>query len=104
MSDMTTNRHRVRIDGDILLTLDDEIVTIATPRFSPGIFFVHVELLEVHVVPKGEDWKVALKTTGVSIPFQVLPFKVRAAQIPAFTAFVDSVKAAKELSLRDVAS
>ena len=56
MSGMTTNRHRVRIDGDILLTLDGDIVTIATPRFAPGIFFAHAELLEVHVVPKGEDW------------------------------------------------
>lgn len=101
MGVMTANRHHVRIDGDILLTLDDDIVTIATPRFDPGIFFVHVELLEVHVVPKGADWKVKLKTTGVSIPFQVLPFTVSAGQIPAFTAFVDRAKAAKELSLRE---
>ena len=100
MSVMTTNRHRVRIDGDILLTLDGDIVTIATPRFAPGIFFVHAELLEVHVVPKGEDWKVRLQTTGVSIPFQVLPFRVPAAQIPAFTAFVDRAKEARERSLR----
>ncbi|WP_145982245.1 hypothetical protein [Rhodococcus sp. MTM3W5.2] len=101
---MTTNRHRVRIDGDILLTLDGDIVTIATPRYEPGIFFVHAELMEVHVVPKGEDWKVKLKTTGVTVPFQVLPFTVPAAQIPAFTAFVDRAKEARERSLRETSS
>ncbi|MFZ2176906.1 MAG: hypothetical protein WAW17_23290 [Rhodococcus sp. (in: high G+C Gram-positive bacteria)] len=101
---MTPNRYRVRIDGDVLLTLDDEIVTITTPRYEPGIFFVHVELLEVHIVPSGVDWKVKLKTTGVSIPFQVLPFTVPAAQIPAFTAFVDHAKDAKERSLEDAVS
>jgi hypothetical protein len=99
---MATDSIRVRIDGDLLFSLDGDIVSLATPRFDPGIFFWHVELLEAEVKPaKNGDWKVSFTATGVSIPFQRTNFTVSVAEIPAFTAFIERAKAARERSRAD---
>jgi hypothetical protein len=98
---MVSDSCRVRIDGNLLFTLSDDIVSLATPRFDPGILFWHVELLEAEVTPKNGDWKVQLRSSGVSLPFQRVNFTVPAAEIPAFTAFIERAKAARERSLAD---
>ena len=92
---------RLRVSDRMLLILDRDIVTLVTPDYDPGIFFVHVELMEVHVVPKRDRWKVTVKTTGVSRPFQALPFDVPNERIPAFEEFVAEARRARERSLAD---
>jgi hypothetical protein len=101
---MVSDSCRVRIDGNLLFALSDDIVSLATPRFDPGLLFWHVELLEAEVRPgKDGDWKVQFRATGVSLPFQRVNFTVPAAEVPAFTAFIGRAKAARDRSLAEPA-
>lgn len=96
-----TGRLRLRVSDSLLLILDRDVVTIVTPEYEPGIFFVHVELMEVHVVPKRDRWRVTIRTRGVSRPFQVLPFDVPADRIAAFEEFIAEARRAREASLAE---
>jgi hypothetical protein len=93
---VSTERARLRL-GDVLVSLDGDLVTVVAPQWEPGIFFKHVERLDVEV---GEPDRhgtrvVVLGTSGGPVPWEVLRLSVPVDRYAEWCGLLRSVESAR---------
>ncbi len=91
--------YRVRIEDDLIMTLDGHLVTVATARWAPGTFVYDVAFLSVEVKEKRNEYSIVMSGIGQSINFQVLPFKLTEEKYQVFARFIAAAVAARDAAL-----
>lgn len=83
---------RLALAGDLHLTRTGHLVTVATSRWEPGIFFYDVEYLTVDVRSKGAGYRITLSGRGANPAFQVLHFELDQRQFAVFELFIGQAR------------
>jgi len=87
---------RLALAEDLHLTWQGHLLTVASPRWPPGIFLFDLEYLTVERKPGRRGVKVAIGSRGAQIAFQVLRFDLDADALRRFEAFVSRLREHRE--------
>lgn len=87
---------RLALAEDLHLTWDRHLVTVATPRWEPGVFVYDIEYLTVEVKPTRGAVRVALGSRGAHFAFQVLRFELDEASFRTLEGFLARVREHRE--------
>ncbi|MFT4088365.1 MAG: hypothetical protein QM658_14670 [Gordonia sp. (in: high G+C Gram-positive bacteria)] len=88
---------RLALAPDLHLTWSAHLLTVASSRWSPGIFVYDLEYLSVEVNPSRKGGvKIVLGCRGAQILFQVLRFDLDDVQFELFRSFVADMVAYRE--------
>jgi hypothetical protein len=90
---------RVRL-GEVLLTLEGDLLTVVAPQWEPGIFFKHVERLESEVTEGRSGLVLTVGTGGGPVPWEVLRLPVPPEREDDVRAFLAAAEAARAASSR----
>ena len=88
---------RLAVADDLHLTWHAHLLTVASARWSPGVFLYDLEYLTVEMKPKGDRVKVAIGSRGAQIPFQVLRFDLDEEGYRRFEGLVGRMRAHRDL-------
>ena len=88
---------RLALAEDLHLTWQAHLLTVASTRWSPGIFLFDLEYLTVEAKPGRRGVKVAIGSRGAQITFQVLRFDLDADAFGRFEAFVARLRDHREV-------
>lgn len=87
---------RVRLAEDLVVTWSDHLVTVASPRWQPGVFVYDIEFLTVTVRERAGRRVVTLASSGAAFDFQVLRIDLADAQYAQFERLVMRVRAHRD--------
>lgn len=79
---------RLALAADLHLTWSAHLLTVASARWSPGVFVFDLEYLTVETKPARDGVKVAIGSRGAQIAFQVLRFDLDGQTYEHFAALV----------------
>lgn len=88
---------RLALADDLHLTWSAHLLTVASARWTPGIFVFDLEYLTVDVKPGRSGMKVAVGSRGAQIPFQVLRFELDDAAYHRFEELVVRMREHREV-------
>ena len=92
---------RLALADDLHLTWSGHLLTVASARWPPGIFFFDLEYLTVEVKPGRGGIKVILGSRGAQISYQVLRFELDENMYARFGALVARMVAHRDLLRAD---